>query len=435
MKKKFLIFIFAFVFILTAGICLIACSSDNSNSGGGTADDEDDGMISYIGLEYQDSTYDFSSEEVQIPYRDGLRFEASDFVIVAYHQMNGFMHVPGTSEILKIYDGSEQEATTFGFGDYIIKVSYGGLSLTKSFKISGYDIDVAQISGVEAEYEYKYGTGGYSDAVAIEPEFTLTYKGKTLISGTDYTYCYQNNRFISISGTYAKIVIEGLGEYSGTKTVNFAIKRIKLDEIKIKQAKIESRYQFGDRFYGKYAPINLIIANIPLLSKEYGKDTEVKYNIKQNGVLIYEKVTGAYIYDNDYVTMPGTYEFEYIFNYDERFFSYNYQNPKTTLVIKPIDISDYAVNTITKSYTGYTYTVYDFASKDFNILESNEYTQFYLDLNKDYTIEMMPDGEKLKDGRTVDNKNRSVDRTTVGAVKIKGKGIYDGEIIVTFTIV
>jgi len=56
---------------------------------------------------------------------------------------------------------------------------------------------------------------------AITPVLTITYNGVTLIEGTDYTLTYSNNIKI---GT-AKIIIEGKGNYIGTKTVTFKILR------------------------------------------------------------------------------------------------------------------------------------------------------------------------------------------------------------------
>lgn len=52
------------------------------------------------------------------------------------------------------------------------------------------------------------------------PKVTLTLKGKTLKSGTDYSVTYKNNKN---PGT-AKVIITGKGDYSGSKTATFKIR-------------------------------------------------------------------------------------------------------------------------------------------------------------------------------------------------------------------
>ncbi len=54
---------------------------------------------------------------------------------------------------------------------------------------------------------------------AIEPELTVTYKNTPLVKGTDYTVSYTDHTEI---GT-AKVVLTGIGKYTGTKKVSFRI--------------------------------------------------------------------------------------------------------------------------------------------------------------------------------------------------------------------
>jgi len=59
----------------------------------------------------------------------------------------------------------------------------------------------------------------YYDKKKKEPAVSVTYKGKALVKGKDYTVAYQNNTNI---GT-AKAVLTGTGSYKGTAEKNFAI--------------------------------------------------------------------------------------------------------------------------------------------------------------------------------------------------------------------
>ncbi|MCM1233398.1 MAG: hypothetical protein NC489_25050 [Ruminococcus flavefaciens] len=53
----------------------------------------------------------------------------------------------------------------------------------------------------------------------IEPAVKVTYKGKVLKRGTDYTLSYRDNYYVG----KATVVITGIGKYTGTKEVNFKI--------------------------------------------------------------------------------------------------------------------------------------------------------------------------------------------------------------------
>ncbi len=54
----------------------------------------------------------------------------------------------------------------------------------------------------------------------IEPKPAVTYEGATLVEGTDYTLSYANN---IDEGTNATVIITGIGNYTGAKSVNFEI--------------------------------------------------------------------------------------------------------------------------------------------------------------------------------------------------------------------
>lgn len=60
----------------------------------------------------------------------------------------------------------------------------------------------------------------YRKGKAAKPSPKLTYKGKTLKKGTDYTLAYKNNKK---RGT-ATITVKGEGNFKGTKTMKFKIK-------------------------------------------------------------------------------------------------------------------------------------------------------------------------------------------------------------------
>ncbi len=88
--------------------------------------------------------------------------------------------------------------------------NYSG-SVYKTFKILGQDISGFTATLSQTTYQY---TG-----TEHKPAVTLYNGTIKLVNGTDYKVTYKNNKN---SGT-ATAVIEGIGNYSGTKNVNFTI--------------------------------------------------------------------------------------------------------------------------------------------------------------------------------------------------------------------
>lgn len=81
---------------------------------------------------------------------------------------------------------------------------------TGSFNISNTAVGM-EITGYASTYTY---TGN-----AISPDVVVTMNGRTLTRGTDYTVTYSNN----INVGTATMTINGIGSFSGTKTINYTI--------------------------------------------------------------------------------------------------------------------------------------------------------------------------------------------------------------------
>lgn len=73
---------------------------------------------------------------------------------------------------------------------------------------------------VDADFQLS-GTSFNYTGEAIEPAVTVTYKGHELVEGTDYELEYKNN---TNAGT-ASVVITGKGNYTGSVTKTFTIKK------------------------------------------------------------------------------------------------------------------------------------------------------------------------------------------------------------------
>ena len=101
--------------------------------------------------------------------------------------------------------------TITGKGDYT-----GTKSIT--FKINPLNMSSATISSVSAQ--------NYTGS-AITPAVTVSYGGKKLANGIDYTVSYSNNVNV---GT-ATITITGKGNYTGTKTTTFVINKVEPEKV------------------------------------------------------------------------------------------------------------------------------------------------------------------------------------------------------------
>lgn len=106
-------------------------------------------------------------------------------------------------------------------GEYAVEIVGKGLykgAVSKTFVISSANINEATISLASGNPTY--------DGTEKEPALSITYSGLDLIENVDYTVTYRNN--INAGTAYADI--EGIGNYSGSKTYNFSIQPIYLDE-------------------------------------------------------------------------------------------------------------------------------------------------------------------------------------------------------------
>ena len=78
-----------------------------------------------------------------------------------------------------------------------------------------FQADIAKASIKASQTSYNY------DGKAKKPTFTIKANGQTLKAGTHYTVTYKNN----VNPGTATATIKGKGDYTGTKTVNYTIRR------------------------------------------------------------------------------------------------------------------------------------------------------------------------------------------------------------------
>lgn len=182
---------------------------------------------------------------------------------------------------------------------------------------------------------------------AIEPSFTVTLNNKILKENEDYTVTYSNN--ISI-GT-AKILIKGIGNYVGEKTITFKIVAPTTSKINLSSASVS---EISSKSYTGSAIKPSVTVKVNGKTLSLNKDYTVTYsnNISVGTAKILIKGTGNY-------TGEKTITFKII--------------PKK---ISKVSLSKKTTNSLTSSWnklddvTGYKIYKYDSKSEDYEYLKT-----------------------------------------------------------------
>lgn len=178
------------------------------------------------------------------------------------------------------------------------KNGYTG-KLRKTYKIKAYDINKNFYDKIKSDYEIEnvYAKGG------SQPMPTITFDGKLLKEGTDYTVGYKNNGVVFGNAT-PYIVVTGKGNFSGKLLLPFAIVPQDLSKMTLVS---------GDRTYKNKANIykitpKLMDLNGKLLSagKDFDKKS-IRYNyvddvVLENGI----KIQAGGLVDDTDVIPAGT---------------------------------------------------------------------------------------------------------------------------------
>ncbi|MBQ0028119.1 MAG: hypothetical protein KBS96_05900, partial [Lachnospiraceae bacterium] len=176
----------------------------------------------------------------------------------------------GNEALIEIYDISgtepvkltEAEMSPMGntAGDYVVKYNGDYDYKDNCVKPGALSVDIVGVGGYEGTKTYKYTVAkptfnkatetGENDTIKVElttqsydftgraitPEPVVTYKDKTLVKGKDYVIKKYTNNINSYTlgagdegfkaAKAPSILIQGIGYYQGTKTINFKINKV-----------------------------------------------------------------------------------------------------------------------------------------------------------------------------------------------------------------
>lgn len=156
----------------------------------------------------------------------------------------------------------------------------GVVSMADTVNLSDSRVAVSQIP------DMKY-TGEY-----LEPDITITYRGKKLVKGRDYQVSYENN----LHPGEADIFISGMGSFTGYRMVNFQI--LKASGSSSQSADFRKRQVQGFRSYKSSATaVYLKWSRIPVAQRYvisariYGKGKYVTVKTLNRGTAVSAKIT------------------------------------------------------------------------------------------------------------------------------------------------
>ena len=207
---------------------------------------------------------------------------------------------------------------------------------------------------------------------AIKPAATVTYNGKALVNGTDYTVTYKNN----INKGTATATITGKGNYTGSKDITFSITAKSLSAATLKLSATSYAYSGSARKPG---------TTVTLSSKTLVKNTDYTVTYKNN----INKRTATVI-----ITGKG-----------------NYSGTKsTTFTIKALALSKVTVTGLPKAKY--------YTAKAIKPALTLKYGTKTLKAGTDYTIAY--------------KNNKAIGKATI---TLKGKGNFSGTVTLNFKII
>ncbi len=185
-----------------------------------------------------------------------------------------------------------------------VKITINGEKIKEPETI-GKNVNFYKIS---LEYTEAYYTGK-----KLKPEIKV--KGVKLTKGKDYKLTYKNNKGETDKDTVASVIIQGIGDYTGTKTLQFTIRSNKETKVTkgnfkyaikngkakltgIKKSKANVKIPDTITVKGKEIPVTEIDAktfqkNKKLVTLNIGKNVKVIGNNAFSGCLKLKKVTGG----------------------------------------------------------------------------------------------------------------------------------------------
>ena len=378
--------VFLFVSMLVSLLFLGACKDKT------TTTTKREPNLTNVSVQYIKSDYAFNTGDTNIPYNEGITFNASDFKLVEEYDDGTTKDVTdGFSFVIYKLSGSGDVAQTGNLmpGDYRIDFTYNGYTNFINFCILPINVLDSDITS-SLNASYPYNPNG-----SVEPDFTLSYKDTLLVKEEDYIILNYgaNNEVGENSGS---INIQFRGIYTGTTTLTFSITPIQIGDVVLTDKEV---------IYSPNRDFREDAETINLFSNPIEGVDRIEYSYKYNDQVIEGSINnaGSYTVTAHIVVLPGYQAVE-----DKVF----------TLSVNKFDITTLNLsNSLPKEveYTGHRFRVEDFDDQIKSVMG---------DIT--YSVEM-------NEGADIDNLKAST-TDTKGQYTITAEGNYGGAIIVRYDI-
>ncbi len=228
---------------LTEGVHYNVTYGSNTNTGTGTVTISTVDEASGIVMNSQTKTFAINQVEigtVTVVFSDTGEDQPDDYTYTGSAiKPTPTLKINTGSTVYTLVAGTDYtisylDNTDVGVASVVI-TAYGNFygTLTKTFNITACPISNATITVSDVYY-----AGGKQ----VTPTMSLTYKGMTLVEGTDFTYTLTDSCQVSTGDNHETITFYGRGNYSSSTSVDYVVKENNLSTGTVSIATSEATY-------------------------------------------------------------------------------------------------------------------------------------------------------------------------------------------------
>lgn len=195
-------------------------------------------------------------EKGKIRYVIGEKLNTDDLKVIYYNET-------GISSRVNDYTTNANEIDMSTPGTKTLVVTYRDLHAEiKITVIEKQTEETPETKGLKITFKNEQDRESVYTGSAIKPEIKVSYNGRSLVEGTNYTVKYANN----VKAGYGRITVTGKGNFRSTKTQNFTIVRADIANAELAGTDKEGRLVVASG--SKFAPI-IYYGSQKLTAKDY----------------------------------------------------------------------------------------------------------------------------------------------------------------------
>lgn len=195
-------------------------------------------------------------EKGKVRYVIGEKLNTDDLKVIYYNET-------GISSRVNDYTTNANEIDMSTPGTKTLVVTYRDLHAEIKITVSEKQTEeTPETKGLKITFKNEQDRESVYTGSAIKPEIKVSYNGRPLVEGTNYTVKYANN----VKAGYGRITVTGKGNFRSSKTQNFAIVRADIANAELAGTDKEGRLVVASG--SKFAPI-IYYGSQKLTAKDY----------------------------------------------------------------------------------------------------------------------------------------------------------------------